>query len=460
MAQIVVVNVTVQEAAAPSTLQSTGALISQGGTILSAGQDALITQPSDLTPLLPAPLALSSLVWAAGTVTATTVPALTGLQAGDTFITTIAGATPATYNGAVVATVTGGNSFTFPLANNPGAETVAGTYTPPGQGELQAMVNSFFAQDTTRTVYVLELGQVDATSGPPVLQTFIQNNPKTFYSYLVPRSWDGSAAFLALQAQYQTPQSMTYFFTTTTTGTYQAYTKQMKGVLPFVEAPGLAIGAFDFAADFQKTLNLNPSPTNRMLRNGNGFLFGVTPYPTKNNANLLRALDAANISYIKTGAEGGLPGSNVLSGGKTADGMDFSWWYAADYATINISQDLANAVLLGANDPTNPLYYNQDGIDTLQDKAAARIQIAISSGLATGTVTKTSLDPTTFARNLANGVYAGQNVVNAVPFNTYVAQNPNDYGAEVYKGLSAIFIPQNSFAQIIFNLTVTNLLSS
>ena len=68
---IVVVNVSVTAAPAPSTLQSTGALISQGGTNLAAQSTSLLTQLSDLTPLLAAPILLASLSSSGTTATAT-----------------------------------------------------------------------------------------------------------------------------------------------------------------------------------------------------------------------------------------------------------------------------------------------------------------------------------------------------------------------------------------------------
>jgi hypothetical protein len=51
---IVQVNVSQTLAAAPNQLQRTGAMISQGGTTLTAGTYGLLTQTADLTPLLPA----------------------------------------------------------------------------------------------------------------------------------------------------------------------------------------------------------------------------------------------------------------------------------------------------------------------------------------------------------------------------------------------------------------------
>jgi hypothetical protein len=68
---IVSVNVSVLVAPAPPTLQKTGAFISQGGTNTSPGTKSLLTQPSDLTPILAAPLAISNLSWSGGVATAT-----------------------------------------------------------------------------------------------------------------------------------------------------------------------------------------------------------------------------------------------------------------------------------------------------------------------------------------------------------------------------------------------------
>src|SRR5262249_54722466 len=129
MAQIVVLNVSQAIAPAPILLQQTGALVSQGATTLAANAKALLTQDSDLTALLAAPLQIASLVWSGGTVLATTSANIPGLSTGNTFLVTISGAVPAGYNGIYLATVTGANTFTYALASNPGSETTPGTYT-------------------------------------------------------------------------------------------------------------------------------------------------------------------------------------------------------------------------------------------------------------------------------------------------------------------------------------------
>jgi len=46
-------------------------------------------------------------------------------------------------------------------------------------------------------------------------------------------------------------------------------------------------------------------------------------------------------------------------------------------------------------------------------------------------------------------------VINAVPFNLYVAQNPSNYAQGIYGGFQASFVPQYGFTQIVFNLNAT-----
>jgi len=455
--QIVTVNVTLSAAPAPSILQQTGAFISQGATTKAAQTYTLLTQMQDLTNILAAPLALTSLAWASGTVTATTTAALpVTFESGKSYPITIAGATPAGYNGQYLATITGTDTFTFALAVSPGTETVPGTYTV--SDTLVAMATTFFAQGSQQSVYVLELGPGTSTVGVGDLSTFITANPNVIYSYLVPRAWDGNSAYLVFLANYESTTSKTYFFTTTTTGTYTDYTALMKDVVALVEAPTIPLTEFSLAAPFWKSLNYNPSGTNRVTPFAFSFLYGVTAYPTVGNATLLASLKAANINWVGTGAEGGLT-NTILFWGTTADGNDFTYWYSVDWIQINLDLNIANAIINGSNNPINPLYYNQDGINRLQDVSVATIQTAITDGMATGSVVRVGLDSATFLSQLDSGAFTGENVVNAIPFITYTTANPSDYAIGKYAGLSAVYIPARGFKQIIFNVNVTDFLT-
>lgn len=458
MPPIVIINASETVAPAPITYQQTGAFISQGGTTLSTNTMGLITQVSDLTAILAPPLALSSLVWSGGTVVATAAAAITGRQTGDVFATTIAGASPPGYNGTFRVTMTGPNTFTYALATNPGVETTSGNFTPPNQVELLAMIGTFYTEGSSVAVNVLELGPGDAATGPAELQTWDQTNPGINYAYCVPRGWDGQTAYIALCNAYTAPNAKKYFFTTTSPANYLLY-KGIKSVMWVIEAPGVPFTEYSIASAFQHALAYNPSTTNRMTPFAFSYLFGVTAYPTTGgNSTLLAQIKAANGNYVGTGAEGGIS-NKILMWGTTADGMDFAWWYAADWLQLNADRNTANAVINGSNNPLAPLYYNQPGIDTLQDVVVATVRSGITFGLLTGSVTRATLDGPVLSSELQDGTFAGQNVVNAVPFNIYTQENPADYGTGTYAGLAVVCIPQNGFKQIIININITNLLS-
>lgn len=244
---IVEVDVVITQAPAPSTLQQTGALVSQGGTILSAQTYSEITEPSDLTALLPNALAITSIAWAStyGGLATVTTAAAHGVAVGEQFVTTIAGALPAGYNGTVLATSTGASTFTYYLPVNPVTTPAAtpGTYTQKGVGELEAMVTTFFSQGSGVSVYVLELGAGEPNAGVSALTNFLNNSPQFFYAYLVPRSWDVNANYITLVNQYLANTAKTYFFTTTTLSNYVAYTSTLKSVFTLIENPQIGVWA-------------------------------------------------------------------------------------------------------------------------------------------------------------------------------------------------------------------------
>lgn len=104
--QIVIVNASITAAPEPATLQESGALISAGGTILAPGTSSLLTQLSDLTPLLPTPNTILSLAWSGGVVMAVSVSSA-GMITGSLYWVIVAGAVPTAYNGIFLATALG-----------------------------------------------------------------------------------------------------------------------------------------------------------------------------------------------------------------------------------------------------------------------------------------------------------------------------------------------------------------
>jgi len=221
---------------------------------------------------------------------------------------------------------------------------------------------------------------------------------------------------------------------------------------------GITSTEFSLAAPFWVSLHYAPSTTNRVTPFAFAFVYGVTPFPTQGQSSLLSVLKNANINVIGTGAEGGIS-NTILLWGVTLDGNDFTYWYSVDWVQITLDLNTSNAVINGSNNPINPLYYNQPGIDTLQAVAASTMSQGITYGLVLGTVTQTALDGPVLDANIDLGMYADQTVVNAVPFVPYSIENPSDYKIGRYAGLAVIYMPMRGFIQIVYNVLVTELIA-
>jgi hypothetical protein len=537
---IVTVNVNIAVAPAPSTLQKTGAFVSQGGTITSPGTKSLLTQLSDLTPLLTPAKANASISQVSSTVTVTT-EAPHGFTIGDSLNLTIAGVTPAGYNGTFLCSITGASSFTYQLSASPGSETVPGTYVPAEVNSLVERATTFFAQGAAQSVYVLELGPDNANDGVTFLTNWIEQNPNVFYSYLVPRFWDGNASFISFLANFNATGSKTYFFVTTTLATWTLYPTPMKCLILLIEAPvygawpanaltslsavgttvtattatnhgvspgqyfslsgsepaayngtflaqqgtsgdtlvftaltapgmetalgtlvqsqyasaGVGATEFSLASVFRVTLNYAPSSTNKVTQLNQAFVFGVTPFPTQGNNSLINQLLAAGINLIGTGAAGGISGT-LVQGGATYDGNPFKYWYSIDWTQINIALSLNAAIINGANNPQNPVDYNQFGINTLQQAAVSTMSSGIADGLVLNPIAQTRLDAADLQTALDIGTYDGNTIVNADPFASYTTENPNDYAAGIYNGISIDYTPLRGFESITVNVSVSN----
>lgn len=429
---IVIVNVSEQIASTPSTLQKTGAFVSQGGTTLAAGTSALITQAADLTAILTPALAISTIAWSSGVVTVATAAAH-NIPADATIAGVIAGVVPGGYDGTFQCTGVDATHFTYPLAANPGAETTLGTFQLESVSELTAMGDTFFAQGSSQAVYVLELGPGTTAAGVTALGTYLTNPVITFYSYLIPATWDIEASAPTLFRQYDNPTAKTYFFVTTTTATYTPWTTiPTKSVFLVLQSPSAPATEFSAAAMFQATLQTDPGPVSLVAPLSFRYLFGVTPYSTLTQAQIT-TFKTAGLNWVGTGAEGGISNTLIING-QFGDLNPWNFWYSVDWMIIQQDLALSGAVINGSNNPTNPLYYNQQGINRLLKVA----QQVTNNGIAFGLV----LAPAT---------------VTAVPFATYVEQEPGDYAIGKYAGLALAFTPARGFEQIVVNLTVSNI---
>jgi hypothetical protein len=454
---IVQVNVSQTIAPAPNKLQRTGALISQGGTNLPTGTYSLLTAQGDLTPLLPTPQAITSLTWLSSVVTATCAVAH-GYPVGETINLTVAGVTPAGYNGTFACTIASTTTFTYALVANPGTQTVAGTVVATNTSVLSAMVNTFYDQPGQLSVYVLELGPNTAAAGIAALDAYIIANPGFFYSYLIPRGWDADATYAPFVANFNSTTAKVYFYTTVTLSTFASLTSNgLNKCCPvMIESvtPALPADEYSMAAMFWATLNANPSSSNKVPPLCFTFLVGVTAGTWTGPQ--LTSFKSSNVNFVATGAEGGIS-NTMLQWGNMPDGNPWNYWYSADWTQINLDLNISNTIINGSNTTINPLYYDQQGVNRLQASAVQTMQQAISFGLALGQLIQTQLDPTTFANNVSAGLYVGNVVVNAIPFATWTAANPSTFSEGIYGGMAALYTPARGFEQILFNLNVSNI---
>ena len=436
MPNIVNVVVTQQVASAPNQLQQTGAFVSQGGTTLAAGTTQLLTQLSDLTSILRPATDISTITWTGSVVTVTTTTAH-GIPSGDTVQIVIAGCTPTGYNGTFAGTATGTNTVTYPLVSDPGSSTVEGTLQLSNTLELAAMGNTFFAQGSTVSVFVLELGTTTVADGVTALNLYIEENVNhlptsptpQFYSYLLPTTWDVSDAQV-MATQYEGTTAQVYFYVTTTLATYAGW-DGIKSVFAALQSPSAPAIEFSTAAMYWASLSYDPNASNLAHPFEYTYIYSVTPYVLTNTQQT--TLLANGVNWVGTGAQGGIS-NTLIEGGTYMDLNPFNYWYCVDWLSINVAQALSAAIINGSNLPTNPLYYNQAGINTLQKVAQATVNNGISFGLI--------LSP-------AN--------VNATPFTTYVAQHPGDYATGTYNGLSLTFVPLRGFSSITIYLTASNI---
>jgi hypothetical protein len=452
---IVTVNLNILAAPAPSTLQQKGAIVSQGGTTLAAGKTALITQPSDFTAIAANASPITSLTWSGGVVTATTA-APHGLPDGETIDLVISGATPAAYNGGFACTITGASTFTYPLTNNPGSETVPGAWIPGDEAELNAAVVTYFSQPVTVAISILELGEGNPADGVTALNTYIEAQPtQPFYRYIVPTEWASEVTFPPFGNTFAKTNSKTYFHIKVNQENYTNFAN-MKWAVTYMDAPNVPATEYGTAWMFAVLLNLSPAPTNKVTPTAFAFGFNITPYPVAGNNALFTALKAAGVNWAGTGAEGQLT-NIILFYGTTMDGRDGSFWYGVDWVQINIDIRVSAAVINGSNNPINPLYYDQSGIDQLQQVAYGVLTDGVTFGMINGTVQSVGLDAQTFNNNINTGVYAGMAVINAIPFVDYVATNPSDFPVGTYNGFAVLMVMQRGFISILFVVNVTDL---
>jgi len=455
--RIVQVNVSETVAPLPNRLQQTAAIVSMGGTTIPAGTTQWIAAPGQLNDYLIPAYDISAISWTTGVVTVVTTNPH-GIPVGSTTNIVVAGVAPTAYNGNFVATSVNTTTLHYSIASNPGAETVLGTVQVGPQVDLIADDATWWAQGNLGTgYYVYETGSAVTTTVISEVTAYLTANPQTIYNWIFLPGMDADHTNLrAFFLLHNTLNALIKFWLPVSQSTYTSWEGEstLQNVFVMIESPSADFATeSDVTAPAQYYTAFVPTPTNRLPPAQYTYLNAVTAYTPITQA-LITTFLTNHINFVATGAEGGIS-NTILIDGKTLNGTPFNVAYSIDWVQIQSNQAISNAVINGSNNPLSPLYYDQNGIDRLQQVVVQVGNTAIASGLALGQVIQVDLDPTVFATNVGLGVYAGNFVVNAVPFNIYTALNPSDYANQIYGGLQVAYTPQYGFETIVFNLNVT-----
>ena len=462
--QIVQLKVSQTKAYEPNTLQQTAAIVSMGGTTVPAGTTQWISSPSDLAAWAIPHYDIASISWSTGYVTLNTVNPH-GVPVGTTsqiqVYNTTSSTIPSGYDGVFTATATSTTQLSYALAANPGTATILGQVETGSQLWLEAADEEWWAQGNLGVgYYIYETGTAVISSVLSSVQNYLNANPQTIYNWQflpgVDADHTDAKAFFLLNNSLT---SLVKFYLPVTLSTYASWAVEstLRNVFAMIQTPSANLGVeateVDSVAFMQYMTAFVPSSTNRLPPSQYTFLNGVTAYSPITNSQINTYVNG-NINFVATGAEGGIS-NTILVAGKNLDGTPANVAYSIDWVQIQSNLAISNEVINGSNNPLAPLYYNQNGIDRLQQVVAGVGNLAISSGLSLGQVVQVELDPNVFATNVGLGVYNGNFVINAVPFSTYVKLQPSDYANQIYRGLQVAYTPQYGFQTIVFNLNVT-----
>ena len=471
--RIVSENLTVQYPPEPSQLQQSGALISVGGTTLTSGSYQYCATPADVQAILGtvgnyAELTnMATTFFAQGNLQGVYVLELgvqTTPQAGIAALQTWITANPKVFYAYCVPA----DWDTMPAPASPTVTVTAdGTSTLPAGtyytqiaylnadgtiGQLSPVVTSdVTAADTDSIVVTSPATLTGATDylvymGTSSSELYLQNASAgtaigTNYTQAAPiATTAGTSTTLAdLGNQLSGNTAKTYFCVNTSVTNCAAYGVMgadsvwngYKAIIAYAPSPTAQTGEFTAAVQLYNIVVNNPSAASKLPPMQYRFAFGVTPWPATGYSDSLQTLANYGANWIGTGAEGGIS-QNCIFKGTTSSLVQISEWYGIDWAGINTDRVLANAVINGSN--TNPpLEYDQHGINLLAEVAQQEIDDAITFGcLQSGTVS-------------------------AIPFATYYAQNPGNYPAGIYNGLSCSALGQAGFLNLVFNLNVSGL---
>lgn len=418
----------VTSAGVPNTLQKTVALVSFGATQLASGTRQLVTNAtfSDFKSKL---TTNSWLLAALTTLFAQGSTAIYVLELGKLGTATTATGTVTVAHGVITAAALteAGSGYTgIPTVTVAGAGTGAVITASMLNGAVSGLTvqsgGEGYTAETTLTI-----------SSPPtpvveLLSTYVTANPGRNYLYVLGPTDSLDTSLESFISNYDSYTSYTYFLLTLPAARATTFGKHKAAITftPSGSAPATEMGTASVAYMFSSA---NPSATAQIKPFNLRYVTGVTEYAEPGDS-ALQSLVGTNVNVVIPATAGGIE-QNMLLGGQCSDGNAINLWYGADYASLNVTQDLTNELIIGSNDDTQPLKYSQLGISRLLARAQQSLGNSISVGAILGPVS-----------------------VSAIGFADYVAANPSDYQNGIYNGITFTVTPARGFAAISYVMTV------
>ncbi len=466
--RIVQLAVTLALSPVPSQYQQSAALVSVGGSTLTAGTYQFCATLSAVESILSSAGNYAELTNMAGTFFAQGVTAgcyvlelgvqstpQAGIAALDAYITS---------NPYVFYTYTVPDDWdTIPAPSTTTVTATAGTSTLPADtyytqiayinsagaiGQLSPVVTTDITSADTDTLVVTSppaligateyLVYMGTTAGSLYLQNGTGTAIGTNYTQSAPiLTATGTSTTLAdLGNTYSAPASMRYLLVNSSVTNLASYGVMAansiwggyKSIIAAVPSPTAQTGEFTVAAWAYQTAANNPGADSKLAPMQYRFLNGVTPWPATGYSQELQTIRDYGGNYVGTGAEGGIA-NTCIRGGTTSSLAQISAWYGLDWEMINVQQQATAAIINGSNS-NPPLEYDQSGINTLEAVAQQEADNGVTFGCAQSAV------------------------ISAIPFYTYNQQQPGDYAIGQYNGLSGQIVAQNGFLSLIFNIAL------
>lgn len=272
----------------------------------------------------------------------------------------------------------------------------------------------------------------------------LTNNEFKCYWYILPKRLITNEAFVTFAKEFSSYTSKVYFlgdFSDTNPAGANPVWQTIKGTKSIIgfydnttedyDLPSLVAGLFaSYVFDISDT---NPSsPFNYKILKGVPF----TPFTSEATKQLIDE----NVNFLHD-----LTGQPVLLNGRCADGRAIDYWFQWDLLSFYLDRDLLNLILTGVNNPLQVIKYNQDGIDIIESRIKATLEMAIGYGL---------INEFAQGRNSVTGALEGLNNINMVSFSDYIEQKPKDYENEVYGGISFYVRIGRYIRQVVLDVTL------